>query len=80
MFKAVIIRDSNPDVYRLLRIGCAEAKKSLGIKTHVTPVDYIKRSYGHIIVVQLHELYGDLPVVRKGKRMMKDDKEKVSKD
>ena len=68
-FKAVVIQDSNPDVLRLLRIGCAEAKKALGIKEHVKPVDYIKRSYGHIIVVELpSELYGDQPVVRKGKK------------
>ena len=68
--KAVIIKDSNPDIYRLLRIGCAEAKKSLGTKEHVTPIDFIKRSYGHIIVVQLsNALYGKTPVVRKGEKM-----------
>jgi len=65
--KAIVIRDDGSDVYQLLRMGCAEAKKSLGTKNHVTPVDFIKRSYGYIIVVELpNKLYGNLPVVRKG--------------
>ena len=65
MFKAVIVKDSNADVYRLLRIGCAEAKKSLGTREHVKPVDFIKRSYGYIIVVEVPDrLYGKSSVVR----------------
>lgn len=69
MLKAIIVKDQNQDVYRLLRIGCAEAKKSLGIKDHVKPVDFIKRPYGYIIVVELPDkLYGKSSVVRRGKK------------
>ena len=65
--KAVVIKDENPDVYRLLRMGCAEAKKALGTKEFVTPIDFIPRPYGNIVVVELSELYVQNPVVRKGK-------------
>jgi len=66
-FKAIVIQDDNDDVTRLLRMGCAEAKKSLATKTHVKPVDFIKRDYGYIIVVELPDkLYEDHSVVRMG--------------
>ena len=63
--KAIIIHEDDSDVYQLVRMGCAEAKKSLGVKHHVKPVDYIKRPYGHIIVVQYNnEVYGSRSGVR----------------
>jgi len=68
-FKAIVIQDDNGDVVRLLRMGCAEAKKSLGTREHVKPIDFIKRDYGYIIVVQYpNTLYGEHSVVRMGKR------------
>lgn len=67
--KAIIVKDDSSDVYRLLRIGCAEAKKSVGTREHVAPVDFIKRSYGYIIVVELPEkLYGKSSDVRGRKK------------
>jgi len=70
ILKAVVIRDKNPDVYRLLRIGCAEAKKALGTREHVKPIDFIKREYGYIVVVELSDAsYGKTSVVRDGVKM-----------
>ena len=68
MIKAIVVRDKNPDIFRLVRIGCAEAKKALSTKEHVTPIDFINRPYGYIVVVEyLNALYEKNPVVRKGK-------------
>lgn len=52
MLKAVVVRSDKPDLTQLLRIGCAEAKKSLKTHEHVTPIDVIQRPYGFVIVVQ----------------------------
>lgn len=52
---AGVIRDDDPDVFRVIKQGCAEAKKILRTKEFLTPINLVVRPYGYIVVVRVPE-------------------------
>ena len=58
--EAIIVHNNTADVMQDLKIACAQVKAKLNIKDFVHPIDWIKRPYGNIVVVEvpseLHEV------------------------
>jgi hypothetical protein len=68
MYRAFIIRPpKRRDISKIIRIGCAEAKKALHTHKNLTVVDILERPYGFIIVVDDGVDAGDALRLRDGK-------------
>ena len=51
--EAVIIHDNTEDAMRHMKIACGAVKAKYNIQGYVIPIDYIKKPYGFIVVVEL---------------------------
>lgn len=51
--EAVIVHDDSGDVFKHLKIACAQVKAKLNINKFVKPVYWIERPYGYIVVVEI---------------------------
>lgn len=51
--EAIIVHDDSGDVVKHIKVACAQVKAKLDIGCFVKPVDWIKRPYGYIVVVEI---------------------------
>jgi len=70
LIKPILIKTEEKDLFRLSRMACAEAKKSLKTRQHGKPIWVRHTPYGYVVLVAFqrerlkHEERAD---VRKGK-------------
>jgi len=51
--EAIIVHDDRADVIKHIKVACAQVKAKLNIRSFVKPIDWIPRSYGYIVVVEI---------------------------
>ena len=64
---AIAIQGKNVDLYPILRMACAEAKKKLGTRKHVIPIKVINEPWGHIVLIEYNGVYAKSSGVRGSK-------------
>lgn len=51
--EAVIVHDDSNDITKHFKIACSQVKAKLNIREFVKPIDWIPRTYGYIVVVEV---------------------------